>query len=165
MPLSDTSLWQRICDFELDDPNASLNFSDRLARENGWGKEFSLRVIEEYRRVMFLLCVSHEPLTPSDQVDQAWHLHLIYTHSYWTEVCGTVLQREVHHGPALGGGDEQVKFTDWYARTKECYEAQFGTQPPVDIWPGNKERFAAIHFQRVDKAKNLVIPLPFSLRR
>jgi len=158
-------LWQRIDDFELDDPEASLSFSDRLARENGWGKEYSLRVVEEYKRFMFLLCVSNEPLTPSDQVDQAWHLHLIYTRSYWMEFCAKVLEREIHHGPTLGGSAEQEKFTDWYARTKENYEKHFGSVPPTDIWPDSKERFAAIHFQRVDMTRSLVIRLPFRLRR
>ncbi len=165
MPLNDTALWQRIDDFDLDDPTASLAFSDRLARENGWGKEYSLRVIEEYKRFMFLLCVTNEPLTPSDQVDQAWHLHLIYTRSYWKDFCATVLEREIHHGPTMGGTVEQTKFTDWYARTKENYMKYFDSTPPADIWPGSTERFAAVHFQRVDRARNLVIRLPFSIRR
>lgn len=167
MPMQNTKqdLWQRIDAFDLDDPSASLTFSDRLARENGWGKEYSLRVIEEYKRFMFLLCVTDEPLTPSDQVDQAWHLHLIYTRSYWKEFCATVLEREIHHGPTLGGTGEQTKFTDQYARTKDIYLKHFANLPPTDIWPGSRERFAAVHFQRVDRARNLVIHLPFSIRR
>ena len=28
---------------------------------------------------------------PSDEVDQAWHLHLVYTRSYWGEFCPNVL--------------------------------------------------------------------------
>ncbi|MBL7950937.1 MAG: hypothetical protein JNM62_04400 [Flavobacteriales bacterium] len=165
MSSTDQDLWKRIDAFDLDDPAASLAFSDRLARENGWGKEYSLRVIEEYKRFMFLLCVTNEPLTPSDQVDQAWHLHLIYTRSYWKEFCGAVLGREIHHGPTVGGAAEQTKFTDWYARTKESYAKHFDAPPPLDIWPGSTERFAAVHFQRVDRARHLVIRLPFSLRR
>jgi len=29
-------LWQKILDFQLDDPEAAFKFSERLARENGW---------------------------------------------------------------------------------------------------------------------------------
>lgn len=154
-------IWRRIRDFELDDPTATLCFSDRLARENGWSKEFSLRVIEEYKKFIFLVHMTGEPLTPSDQVDQAWHLHLIYTRSYWIELCGGVLQQELHHGPTLGGEQEQAKFTDWYGRTMHFYRVHFGAEPPPDIWPEHKQRFASTRFQRVDVSRNLVIPIPF----
>ncbi len=160
-----SELLAKIESFDIDGGPVSLTFPKRLARENGWSFAYSQRVIEEYKRFMFLLCVTNEPLTPSDQVDQAWHLHLIHTRSYWKEFCATVLEREIHHGPTMGGTAEQTKFTDWYARTKENYLKIFDVPPPADIWPGSTERFAAVHFQRVDRARNLVIRLPFSIRR
>jgi hypothetical protein len=65
-----TVLWKEIKAFELDAPESSLSFSSRLARENGWTLEFSLRAIEEYKKFIFLICIADHPLTPSDQVDQ-----------------------------------------------------------------------------------------------
>jgi hypothetical protein len=165
MSPTEQALWERVAAFDLDEPEAGLSFSDRLARENGWGKEYSLRVIEEYKRFMFLLCVTEEALTPSDEVDQAWHLHLIYTRSYWGAFCGRVLEREIHHGPTLGGTAEQAKFTDWYARTKDHYRRIFGTEAPVDIWPSSAQRFAPAAFRRVDLRRSLLIRLPFPIRR
>jgi hypothetical protein len=47
MTASELALWNRIKDFQLDDPRVSFNFSDRLARENGWSIDYSLRVVEE----------------------------------------------------------------------------------------------------------------------
>jgi hypothetical protein len=37
------------------------------------------------------LYISTHIVTPSEQVDQVWHLHLTYTRSYWDEFCPNVL--------------------------------------------------------------------------
>ncbi|RTQ51428.1 hypothetical protein EJV47_06385 [Hymenobacter gummosus] len=152
------ALWQKIEAFELDDPHAALTFTDRLARENGWPLSYSLRAVQEYKRFMLLLCVSEHPLTPSDQVDQVWHLHLLYTRSYWDEFCPHVLGRPVHHGPTRGGAQQQAQFTDWYARTKELYQTTFGHAPPADLWPDGAERFGDINFRRVNLGRYWLLP-------
>lgn len=144
-------LWKKILDFELDDPNAALTFTDRLARENGWTLEFALRAVVEYKKFIFLICVSNQPLTPSDQVDQVWHLHLLYTHSYWDEMCEGILKRKIHHGPTKGGKSEGAKFTNWYLKTLELYKSTFHEDAPQDLWPTPEIRFKNINFQRVDK--------------
>ncbi|MGF2075510.1 glycine-rich domain-containing protein, partial [Enterococcus casseliflavus] len=89
----------------------------RLARENGWKLEFTRRVVAEYKRFIFLAIVAGHAVTPSQQVDQAWHLHLLYTRSYWDDFCGQVLGLRIHHGPTQGGSAEQAKYRDWYDRT------------------------------------------------
>ncbi|HEY9044382.1 MAG TPA: hypothetical protein VIN08_00715 [Ohtaekwangia sp.] len=156
-----TLLWNKIKSFEIDDPQASLAFSDRLARENGWTLDFALRAIDEYKKFIFLICVSNLPLTPSDQVDQVWHLHLLYTYSYWKELCGSVLQREIHHGPTKGGNQEKSKFNDWYTRTLELYQQYFGYSAPADLWPSNQKRFKPEKFQRVNRDIYWLIKKPF----
>ena len=99
MNVQQAELYQRIQAFSLDNPDSDLSFSKRLARDNGWSAEYTQRVIAEYKKFAFLAVVAGHPVTPSDQVDQAWHLHLIYTHSYWGEFCPNVLQTPLHHGP------------------------------------------------------------------
>ncbi len=74
-------LYQRICPFTFDRGDGQLPFATRLARENGWSLAYARRAIEEYRRFVFLALVAGHPVTPSDQVDQVWHLHLTYTRS------------------------------------------------------------------------------------
>ncbi|MFK7741149.1 MAG: hypothetical protein AB8H80_12595 [Planctomycetota bacterium] len=135
------SLWQRLQEFEIDVPGAHLTFRQRLARENGWSQEFAQRAIEEYRRFVLLAMTAGHPVTPSDEVDQVWHLHLCYTRSYWDDLCAKVLERPLHHGPTLGGGGERAKFDDWYRRTLVSYERRFGV-PPADLWPPPHVRFA-----------------------
>ncbi len=102
-------LWQQIRDFGLDDPGAAFTFSERLARENGWSLTYSLRAVAEYKKFMFLLCTLPHPLTPSEPVDQVWHLHLIYTQSYWIDFCERTLGRLIHHHPTQGeGGTKRI---------------------------------------------------------
>jgi hypothetical protein len=153
--------WDAIKRFELDEPEASLSFTDRLARENGWTLEYSLRAVVEYKKFIFLLTISNHPLTPSDQVDQVWHLHLLYTQSYWEDFCENTVKRKIHHGPTKGGATEIEKFTNWYEKTKALYLETFKTEVPKDIWPSSEIRFSEIEFQRVNVKRNWVIKKPF----
>lgn len=150
-------LWNKIKDFAIDDPNADFSFSDRLARENSWSLEFALRTVFEYKKFIFLISIAEHPLTPSDQVDQVWHLHLIYTESYWIDFCKNVVGREIHHGPTKGGVSEKVKYNNWYEETKKLYESKFQCAPPEDIWPPSSIRFGEINFSRVNLHRNWVI--------
>jgi hypothetical protein len=158
---AESKLWSLINAFELDDDTSSLTFSDRLARENEWSKEFALRAIEEYKKFMFLICTINLPLTPSDEVDQVWHLHLLYTQSYWKEFCARILKREVHHGPTKGGTQENNKFSDWYSKTLLYYKEKFKLDPPIDLWPPKEIRFRQSDFKRVDLLTNWIIKNPF----
>lgn len=143
-------LWEAICRFDLDQYGVDFSFSKRLQRENGWSAGFAERAIGEYKKFMFLICVSGEALTPSDEVDQVWHLHLLYTRSYWEDFCGKVLGRTIHHGPTKGGVAEADKFEDWYARTKQWYRKKFEQEPPTNLWPPAERRFGELRFQRVN---------------
>lgn len=153
--------WTAVQRFELDDHAAALTFSDRLARENGWSKAFALRAIEEYKKFMFLIAINEAPLTPSDEVDQVWHLHLLYTRSYWKEFA-LILQKEIHHGPTKGGSAQRDQFTDWYNETLQRYRDTFQREPPADLWPPATVRFRAANFQRVDLQKYWIIKKPYS---
>lgn len=153
------ALYKRIEAFSFDQPDTQLSFSKRLARYNGWSLIYTQRVIEEYKKFTFLAVVAEHPVTPSDQVDQAWHLHLSYTRSYWQEFCPKVLQTPLHHNPTRGGLSEQLKFDDWYSRTLESYKQFFDQIPPADIWPDPKHRFGRdLHFIRVNTHQNWVVP-------
>ena len=146
-------LWGNILDFNIDDPDSSFTFTDRLCRENDWSMEYALRAILEYKKFMFLVCATQHSQTPSDQVDQVWHLHLLYTQSYWIEFCRNVLHRDVHHGPTKGV-EEQGLYKDQYAHTLEQYSKKFNELPPSDIWPDPDKRISEIHFTRVNRHRN-----------
>lgn len=159
-------LWSRLSAFELDRQDAGFPFTSRLAREQAWTHAEAARAILEYKRFLFLAMTAGHPVTPSEAVDQVWHLHLLYTRSYWKELCGEVLGRELHHEPTQGGEEENAKFTDWYARTLESYRVQFGEPPPADLWPSPADRMARKPAARwVETGKSWIIPKPWPLRR
>jgi len=153
------NLWSRLEAFGLDEPGAGLPFSSRLARERGWTHAETSRVVREYRRFLFLAAVTGHPVSPSEAVDHAWHLHLLYTRSYWQDLCAQVLGFDLHHEPTKGGHDESAKFTDWYVRTLESYRAHFDEDPPSDIWPSPEQK-AATHPEQqwVDRGRYWLVP-------
>ena len=151
------ALYQRIQHFQVDSGYERLSFLARLARDNAWTLPYAAGALQEYKRFCFLAVTAGHPVTPSDQVDQVWHLHLLYTRSYWDEFCRKALQTDLHHGPTQGGGEEREKFTDWYARTLERYAAVFAQAPPPAYWPTPAERMAGIHFERVDRDRYWVL--------
>ena len=160
MTANEKDLWNRIRNFEIDDPDSSFRFSDRLARENGWSLSYSLRAILEYKKFIFLIVATGRPMTPSDQVDQVWHLHMIYTRSYWEEFCRETLGAEIHHGPTKGGGEEKLRYRDLYEGTKDTYKEYFESDPPKDIWPSSEKRFGNLIFERVNRHQNWIIKKP-----
>lgn len=157
----DDARWIAIRDFPLDDPESGLTFTARLARENGWARDFAARVVMEYRRFSYIAVRTGKPVTPSDEVDQAWHLHLLYSRSYWDEFCPKALGMPFHHGPTKGGAAEGQKFHDWYGSTLRAYEATFGEPPPADIWPSPEKRFRdGAAFRRINTETHWVVPMP-----
>ena len=128
------ALLKRLADFSLDDPDSSFPFSAKLAKEQGWTPQFTQRAIEEYKRFCYLAVVAGHPVSPSDIVDEVWHLHLTYSYNYWKVFCPEVLQMPFHHHPSKGGVEERAKFDDWVFKTNASYVEAFGEEPPVDIW-------------------------------
>ncbi len=160
MTNKEMELFEKIQAFELDDNSASFKFSERLARENGWSKTYTHRVIDEYKKFIFLCCISDSGVTPSDPVDQAWHLHLTFTKSYWIDFCQNTLGQQIHHNPTKGGENEREKFKNFYDSSENLYKEKFGIFPPDDIWHHSQKRFSEIKFQRVNLHRNWVIPKP-----
>lgn len=138
-----TALWHRLEAHMIGPDDASLTFAARLARENRWSLAHAQAVIGEYKRFCYLAMTAGHEVTPSDAVDQAWHLHLTYTRDYWQEFCPKVLGTDLHHGPTRGGSAERGRFYHQYAATLAAYESAFGAAPPINIWPDARRRFTA----------------------
>lgn len=149
-------LWRKIQAHVPGYSDTALSFAQRLGRDNGWSEEYALRVVTEYKRFVYLAVTLGHPVTPSDQVDQAWHLHLAYTRDYWDVFCPQVLGRSLHHDPTQGGDAERTKYKEWYAQTLAAYVESFG-HPPQDIWPAPEIRFTQ-GFQRKEITHHLTGP-------
>lgn len=150
--------WEKLKDFRVGSNESELSFIDRLARENWWTKTYAERVFGEYLRFVYLAALGPNQVTPSDQVDQVWHLHLCYSDSYWRELCGEILEKQLHHGPTKGGHAEGERFEGQYDYTLARYEEVFGELPPNDVWPPVGARFDPEQkFVRVDLSRAWVI--------
>lgn len=154
------ALWQRIRAHPFESDNQQLDLARRLAREQGWTLFEARAAVEEYRRFCFLAVVEGRHKTPSEAVDEVWHLHLIHSRDYWQVFCPQVLRCELHHGPTQGGRIEATRYREQYAATLAAYERWFGP-PPKRWWPGHAERFAnPARWQRVDRSRYWVLPRP-----
>lgn len=153
-------LLHRIEQFDFDEHQETLLFSARLAAEHAWSRDHVARVIREYKRFAFLAVVTDHAVTPSDDVDQAWHQHLVYSESYWLRFCGEVLCQPLHHRPASGDRSDGARYRAAYERTLASYRLFFGEAPPADIWPEPDRRFDAPGWVRVRSRDHWIVPRP-----
>jgi hypothetical protein len=135
-------LWLALETMRIEPAGARLTFVSKLARENGWSMAHARAVDAEYRRFLYL-AVKRGPVSPSADVDQAWHLHLGYTRQYWDEMCGRLIGRPLHHEPSQGGAAAAKRFREQYAATLERYQELFRSVPPAQIWPAPDRRATA----------------------
>lgn len=156
MGFIDDPLWRALAGMRISPEGAALTFTKRLSRENGWSRKHAEAVMEEYKRFLYLAATGSDPVTPSEQVDQAWHLHLSYTRHYWGELCAHIIGRPLHHAPTKGG-IEGRKYRSLYAATLDRYRSTFAAEPPADIWPPVSLRFSA-RYQWVDRSRHYLLP-------
>lgn len=142
--LADDPLWQRLQDYRFDHPHHPRPFSRRLMQAGNWSYSFTQRVQEEYRRFLFLAVLLNGRVCPSEEVDLAWHTHLLASAHYFNEFCPQVLGRTLHHYPSTGLGKSSPQQD--YADTLAAYEEVFGHPPPEDIWPPLTIRFKSSFF-------------------
>lgn len=128
------ALWKRLDAYSPDNENYAIPFSRKLAVTEGWTRRFTLQAIQEYKRFIYLCCISRNGASPSVVVDKVWHMHLLYTVEYWKEFCPDVLGRELHHYPNVGGIEEYNKHQDWYLETLKLYLLVFEENPPPYFW-------------------------------
>lgn len=153
-----SALWMQLESFTFGTGQEARSFTHRLAQENNWSYAYAQRVVLEYKKFVFLCMTSGQVCTPSIAVDEAWHLHLTYTKSYWEDL-RAILPRPLHHNPTAGGEEQDNYFEERYNATLATYESVFGTVPPRDIWPPAQERFAPVNQPvKVVPANAIVIP-------
>jgi hypothetical protein len=157
MQQADDKLMRALTTMRIEPADARFTFQDRLAQENGWSSSFVQRVIIEYHRFLFMAATANQPVTPSDEIDQAWHLHLTYSRHYWDVLCKKILCKPLHHGPTEGGMQEDMRYANQYTDTLQLYEACFGEPPPDDIWPAIEKRFSG-RFRRIDISRQWMVP-------
>lgn len=101
--------------------------------------------LQEYARFMTLIYFSLDLLTPSEEVDQVWHIHQSLTVEY-RNFCIDIYGKFIHHSPTVGGLADNEKYTKIYTATLQFYLFIFKENPPIGIWPCPKDRFNSQNF-------------------
>lgn len=127
------NLWLKIAHFPLNDPNAAYPFSQKLAHTQRWSEDKTMQVIAEYKKFMFLCMTAPNGASPSETVDECWHLHLTFTANY-AAFCQETAGKFIHHTPSKGGTAEHHRHVDWYEETLKNYVETFQQIPSSDIW-------------------------------
>ncbi len=146
-------LWEKLRRLSFDRGTGPRTFAARLAGEQGWSESFTALAIEEYRRFLLLFALdkmkqaslagaspelSPVSVVPSAVVDKVWHLHLLYTQSYWEDLCRDILGGALHHLPADGSSGETPALEVTYEKNMEEYRRVFGQSAPESVWPRPK---------------------------
>ena len=135
---SNTGLWNRLANHRFDAKKGTCPFSKKLRQSEGWSDADTDRVLEEYRRFLYLARARGVDPVPPGPIDAAWKMHLSYTRNYWDSLVPVVLRRPLHrHAMATGDPDRRKSA---FAALTTAYEAEFSAAPPADIWGDPDQR-------------------------
>lgn len=133
----------------LENMEMPKGFKNKLSQKLGITEALADRYIVEYKKFVYLITQGKgQMLTPSEQTDQVWHLHMSYFdhyHYHMNVLFKTQKQpgRILHHNPTEGGDSQAQKWDDCYKKTLDFYQTVFEQEPPSDIWESPEERFQA----------------------
>lgn len=151
-------LLEKIQQMPLAEPDPEHSFEAKLAYERNWTQGYAARVVQEYRKFLYLTQVALRPIAPSDDVDHAWHLHLLQTHHYWEVFCAKVIGKSLHHTPTLAGTNGRGADISRYTNALAEYQRVFDIEPPQDIWPRVEQRFGKSSLSGVSTQKRTTCP-------
>ncbi len=104
-------------------------------KEYGWEPSFAGKVVYEYKRFMYLK--SKDPnCSPSDHIDQFWHVHILYTESY-ARFCMENFGKFIHHNPDMSLDQKARK--ERIGRTIKLYMLTYPSITYPEIWNINLE--------------------------
>jgi hypothetical protein len=89
---SNPVLWENIqqINFEL--------IKDRMIFKHHWSEEMTNLSIKEYMVFLYLTQVCEQPISPSKEVDEIWHEHILHTNKYEND-CYKTFGKFIHHFP------------------------------------------------------------------
>lgn len=116
------------------------NFSDNFCEDHILSKEKGSQYIDNYKKFLFLITVTKQTQTPSEEVDLVWHYHQMFIDEY-LKFSKDIMERPIlSHMPAIGEKDEGRKFKEQYENTIAYLVRYFGSANP-NIWPDSDKRF------------------------
>lgn len=102
-----------------------------LMQKEDTGKHWSMdkidHVADMYKNFLYLSATQDEPVVPTRDIDELWHVHILDTEKYAAD-CDRIFGRFIHHFPYFGIRSTEDRHTRKAAfkRTGELYEKAFG---------------------------------------
>jgi len=104
------------------------NIKNKLIHTYGWPKKNADKCIQQYKNFLFLLKKygNTQQLTPSEDLDEVWHLHILNTKQYRQD-CDNIFGKFLDHDPIYPTQkslSETSKNT--FQITQDLYRKEFG---------------------------------------
>eukprot|EP01039_Chlorochromonas_danica_P003001 gene3001-3275_t len=114
-----------LCSHQVD-PEGHLK--QHLIEIKGWRESRVEKAITAYAEFLTLLITSGDDLSPTDEIDEVWHAHILHTRDY--EAFNTKYSpgKKLHHDPLRSLDQDARKFRA--IRTVIAYESTFGHRRP-----------------------------------
>ena len=132
--MQDPALWQ-----EIQDTPIALAPRRHCLAEHLW-REFDLpasrhsTALTEYRRFLYLVAVSKEPLAPSPLIDYMWK-----THAKCARIAPDGGKALLARLPSRADGGTEPHNNPAYQRTLDLYQQEFRAPPMPKVWPSVRE--------------------------
>jgi hypothetical protein len=127
-------LWLRLNFLSID---AAGPLQRLVASRMDIGLEDANRLIEEYRRFLFLALRAGHAVMPPPMVNQVWTLHIENSANYWGVLSELITERPVTQD------SDSTEVSGTYEKTVASYSRVFGTMAPERIWPSSNQRRGA----------------------
>jgi hypothetical protein len=124
-------LWLKLNIMNAEGLTAFAPLAQAVQHQLGYNAEAARRIIEEYRKFLFLAMRAGHQVIPPGIVNDVWLLHIERVQDYWETLGGMIGERPVAQGL---GPAQMAPMADAWKATLESYERVFGTKPPADIW-------------------------------
>ena len=124
-------LWLKLNMMNAQGMQAFAPMMQMMEQQMGASTEMAQRVIEEYRKFLFLAMRAGHQVIPPGIINDVWMMHLQQAQNYWETLGEMITERPVAQG--LDAKSFQ-SMSDAWAATLQSYEKIFGTSPPMDIW-------------------------------
>lgn len=105
--------------------------ANRLIKTEKWHKNHALKACEQYKNYLFLLRKYGKQysfkLPPSQEIDEAWHAHILHTEHY-TRFTHQVFGQFLHHYPELEPNNATAanRLEAMFDITQELHLKEFG---------------------------------------
>lgn len=124
-------LWLKLNLMNADGLQAFAPLVDTMQKQLGQNAGMAQRVIEEYRKFLFLAMRAGHQVIPPGPVNDAWMMHLQNAQNYWENLGSMIAERPIAQGL---DASQFSSMADTWKMTLESYEKIFGMKPPMDIW-------------------------------